>query len=91
MERRIAGALSPGHSVAAIGGMDTALEAFTAVIEGKYAGKIILFPQLHNLPLTSLKDLHQILPEVAAQLGEDLIWTNAAEEALIETLWEKPA
>jgi len=30
------------------------------------------------------------LPEVAAKLGEDLMWTNEAEEVLIEKLWEKP-
>jgi L-sorbose 1-phosphate reductase len=91
MARRLAGTLSPGRSVAAIGGMETALEAFQAVIEGRYPGKIVVFPQIHNLPLLSLKELAQRLPEVAARLGEGLMWTNAAEEALIECLWEKPA
>jgi len=91
MERRVAGTLSPGRSVAAIGGLETAAEAIESVIEGKYPGKVVIFPQLHNLPLTGLKELKDRFPEVAARLGEDLMWTNAAEEALIDALWEDPA
>lgn len=91
MERRVAGTLSPGRSVAAIGGLETAAEAIESVIEGKYPGKVVIFPQIHNLPLMGLKELKERLPEVAAKLGEDLMWTNEAEEVLIEKLWEKPA
>jgi hypothetical protein len=91
MARRVAGTLSPGRSVAAIGGLETAAEAIESVIEGKYPGKVVIFPQIRNLPLTSLKELKQRLPEVADKLGEDNMWTNEAEEALIEQLWEKPS
>jgi len=90
MERRVAGTLSPGRSVAAIGGLETAAEAIESVIEGKYPGKVVIFPQIRNLPLTGLKELKEHLPEVAANLGEDLMWTNEAEEVLIEKMWEKP-
>jgi len=91
MERRIAGTLSPGRSVAAIGGMETAAAAIQSVMDSKYPGKVIIFPQIQNLPLTSLKELGERLPEVAAELGEDNMWTNAAEKALIEKLWQDPA
>jgi threonine dehydrogenase-like Zn-dependent dehydrogenase len=91
MRRRVAGTLSPGRSVAAIGGLETAAEAIESVIEGKYPGKVVIFPQIRNLPLTGLKDLKERLPEVASKLGQDLMWTNEAEEALIEKLWEKPS
>jgi threonine dehydrogenase-like Zn-dependent dehydrogenase len=91
MERRVAGTLSPGRSVAAIGGLETAAEAIESVIEGKYPGKVVIFPQIRNLPLMGLKELKERLPEVAAKLGEDLMWTNEAEVALIEKMWEKPA
>jgi threonine dehydrogenase-like Zn-dependent dehydrogenase len=91
MQRRVAGTLSPGRSVAAIGGLETAAEAIHSVMESRYPGKVVIFPQLHNLPLTGLKELTERLPEVAAKLGDDLMWTNEAEEALIEKLWEKPA
>jgi len=90
MSRRVAGTLSPGRSVAAIGGLETAAEAIESVIEGKYPGKVVIFPQIRNLPLTGLKELKQRLPEVAEKLGEDLMWTNEAEEVLIEKMWEKP-
>jgi threonine dehydrogenase-like Zn-dependent dehydrogenase len=90
MERRVAGTLSPGRSVAAIGGLETAAEAIESVIEGKYPGKVVIFPQIRNLPLTGLKELRERLPEVAEKLGEDLMWTNEAEEVLIEKMWERP-
>jgi hypothetical protein len=76
--------------VAAIGGLETAVEAIESVIEGKYPGKVVIFPQIHNLPLMGLKELKERMPEVAAKLGEDLMWTNEAEVALIEKMWEKP-
>lgn len=90
MERRVAGTLSPGRSVAAIGGLETAAEGLQAVLEGKYPGKVVVFPQIPHMPLMGLKELSEKLPEVAAKLGENLMWTNEAEEALIEKLWEKP-
>ena len=36
------------------------------------------------------KEVEEKLPEVAAKLGEDLMWTNEAEEVLIEKFWQKP-
>jgi threonine dehydrogenase-like Zn-dependent dehydrogenase len=90
MQRRVAGTLSPGRSVAAIGGLETAAEAIESVIEGKYPGKVVIFPQIRNLPLTGLKELKERLPEVAEKLGEDNMWTNEAEEVLIEKFWEQP-
>ena len=89
MARRVAGTLSPGRSVAAVGGLETAAEAIESVIEGKYPGKVVIFPQIRNLPLTGLKELKDHLPEVAEKLGDDFMWTNEAEEVLIEKLWEK--
>jgi hypothetical protein len=70
--------------------LETAFEAIESVIEGKYSGKVVIFPQIHNLPLMGLKELKERMPEVAAKLGEDLMWTNEAEMALIEKMWEKP-
>jgi hypothetical protein len=34
--------------------------------------------------------LKERLPDVAVKLGEDNMWTNEAEEVLIEKFWEKP-
>ena len=90
MERRVAGTLSPGRSVAAIGGLGTAAEAIQSVVDGKYPGKVVVFPQIQDLPLMGLDELQERLPAVAAKLGPDLMWTNEAEVALIDQLWTKP-
>ncbi len=90
MERRLSGTLSPGRSVAAVGGLEAAQDAYQAIIDGKFAGKIVIFPQIHNLPLTGLQELRERLPQVAEKLGEDNMWTNEAEEVLIETCWDQP-
>jgi len=90
MERRVAGTLSPGRSVAAIGGVEAAADAIRSVMEGRFPGKVVVFPQIKNLPLMGLNELKDRLPEVAAKLGDDLMWTNEAEEVLIEKFWERP-
>ncbi len=87
MARALDGSLSPERSVAAIGGMETAQEAMAAVMEGKYPGKIVIFPQIHNLPLLGLDELPEKLPEVGAKLGPGHVWTDEAEATLIELLW----
>jgi len=83
------GNLSPGNSVGAIGGMNVAKEGIQAMIDGSYSGKIIIFPQLPDLPLTGLNELKEILPEVASKLGLGNLWTIEAEQALFETYWKK--
>jgi hypothetical protein len=49
-------------------------------------GKIVIYPQIQDLPLTPLRDLEDTLPEVAALLGPGGVWTRAAEKALMEKL-----
>ncbi len=90
MNRRMAGTLSPGRSVAAIGGMETAREAIESVMQGRYPGKVVVFPQISGLPLMGLDELKERLPEVGEKLGEGNLWTQEAEEALIEQKWVKP-
>jgi threonine dehydrogenase-like Zn-dependent dehydrogenase len=81
------GNLSPGCSVGAIGGMRAAREGIQAVIEGRYPGKIIVFPQIHDLPLMGLSELRDKLPEIAEKLAPGNMWTAEAEEALFEKYW----
>ena len=82
------GTLSPGRSVGAIGGMNAAKEGIRAVIEGTYAGKIIIFPQFPDLPLLGLDELREKLPEVGSKLDGNDMWTLEAEEALFELYWK---
>lgn len=88
LDQASVGALSPGISVGAIGGMNVARDGIQAVVEGKYAGKIVIFPHLEDLPLLGLDELAGALPEVARKLGPGNMWTKEAEEALFEKYWK---
>jgi len=79
------GELSPNRSVAAVGGLNAAWEGLKAVKEGRFAGKIVIFPQIETLGLTELSALESALPEVAAELSVRGEWTGSAERQLITT------
>ncbi|KAA3646522.1 MAG: alcohol dehydrogenase [Chloroflexi bacterium] len=80
--------LSPNRSVAAIGGMQAARDGIEAMMTGKYAGKVVIFPQINELPLIGLDELAETYPEIAKTLGEDEMWTLESEVALIEHFWK---
>ncbi|HYR92581.1 MAG TPA: alcohol dehydrogenase, partial [Methylomirabilota bacterium] len=82
VQKTIAGELAPGHAVAAVGGMEAAPDGLRALMENRYPGKIVIFPQLRGLPLTSLADLAANDPELAAALGDGGVWTTDAEAIL---------
>ncbi|MEV0713856.1 alcohol dehydrogenase catalytic domain-containing protein [Asanoa sp. NPDC050611] len=85
-DRIESGVLQPNRSVAAIAGLDAAPEALRAVAEGRFGGRVVVFPNLRGaLPLTPLADLAGVLPEVADRL-ERGHWTHAAEEELLRAL-----
>ena len=88
MDQASKGSLNPGRSVGAIGGMNVAKEGIQAMIDGRYAGKIIIFPQFLDLPLIGLDDLHEIHPDIAEKLEPGNMWTDEAEEALFEKYWK---
>jgi len=87
VEKTLAGQLSPGRALAAVGGIDAAREGLQAMIDGRFPGKIVIFPQLSGLPLTSLDDLAAAYPELAASLGEGGTWTREAEAILFARYW----
>lgn len=80
------GTLSPNRSVAAIGGIEAAHDGLAAVKAARFPGKIVIFPQIRNLPLTPLPELKDRLPEVAAKLSPAGEWTREAEAALFEKM-----
>ena len=84
LEKAAAGLLFPGAVLAAIGGMRALNDSLRAQLEGVYPGKIVIFPQLSDLPLIGLPELARVAPEVYARLGPNLLWTMAAERALFE-------
>jgi len=73
------GELSPADVVAAIGGIDAAQEGMRAMLESRYPGKVVIYPQVRSFPLTGLADLKNVAPAVTAKLGPGGAWTRAAE------------
>jgi threonine dehydrogenase-like Zn-dependent dehydrogenase len=87
IQKSLAGQLSPGRAVAAVGGIDAAADGLRALVEGRYAGKIVIFPQLRGLALTSLEDLASGDPEFAEALADGGAWTSEAEAILFARYW----
>jgi hypothetical protein len=79
--KTVAGELEPRRALAAVGGMETAAEALQALVDGRFPGKIVVFPQLTGLPLTAVSALVDD-PEIGPLLAPDGSWTRDAERAL---------
>ncbi|MCK4958313.1 MAG: alcohol dehydrogenase catalytic domain-containing protein [Planctomycetes bacterium] len=78
-----AGTLDTNLSVGAICGLNAAVEGIRAVENHLIAGKIIVYPEITDLPLVTLDKLNEIVPEVAGLLKGGL-WTEEAEKKLLE-------
>ncbi len=79
------GDLSPGSIVGAVGGMRAAKDGLQALVDARYSGKVLIFPQIHDLPLMGLEELKEKLPEVAEKLGPGDTWNDEVEQALFES------
>jgi hypothetical protein len=79
------GQLSPGSIVGAVGGMRAAKDGLQALVDGSYSGKVLIFPQIHDLPLMGLHELKETLPDVAEKLGPGDTWNDEAEKAFFES------
>ena len=89
--KSLSGELSPGRAVAAVGGIDAAVDGLRALIDGTYAGKIVIFPQLRDLALTSIGDLARDDSAFADALANDGSWTREAEAVLFDRYWRPAA
>lgn len=79
----VAGQLDTNSSVDAVCGMAGALEGLAAVENRTLAGKIVIYPQLHELGLIPLNTLAKVRPTVAAKLDHGN-WSMAAEQELLK-------
>lgn len=80
------GQLSTNRSVAAVGSLEAAKDGLQALIDAKYPGKVVIFPNINPLPLTSVLDLKDALPDVHAKLKNGCEWTKEAEKTFIEKM-----
>jgi len=76
------GQLDTNTSLDAISGMAGATNGIKAIEERTLAGKIIVYPMLHDVPLIPLTELHKKYPTVAAKLVNRQ-WNKAAEQELL--------
>ena len=88
MSKARSGSLSPNLSVAAIGGLKQAVAGIDAMMSGTFTGKIIIYPQLEDLPLLSLAEVATKYPNVGEKMGPNHSWNREAEKILIEEFWK---
>lgn len=86
LEQMESGQLQTRASLAAIGGMKAAHEGIQALMEARFPGKTVIFPQIPDLPLLSLAELKEKLPTVYAKMENGRFWTREAEEELLRLL-----
>lgn len=79
------GQLSPNRSVKAIGSLEAARAGLMAVRDSLFPGKVVIFPQIKNFPLTPLAELQEKLPSVYAKLQEGE-WTVEAEQEFLRLM-----
>ncbi len=75
--------LDTNLSVAAVSGLDGAVDGIRAVEAQAMPGKIIVYPSCRGLGLTRLTELDKVHPEVAALLDRGF-WNKKAEDKLLE-------
>jgi D-arabinose 1-dehydrogenase-like Zn-dependent alcohol dehydrogenase len=78
-----AGQLDTDLSVDAVCGMAGAVEGIRAVENREMAGKIVVYPELVDLPLIPLEDLADRYPAVAEKLSNGC-WCKEAEAELLK-------
>ena len=78
------GWLDTDISVDAISGMAGAIDGISALENRTMSGKIIVYPQIHELGLLPLSELSSKLPNVAAMLKNG-IWCKEAENELLKS------
>lgn len=74
--------LDTNTSMDAVSGMKGATDGIKAIENRTLAGKIIVYPMLHELPLTPLSELKNVYPTVAAKLKNGQ-WNKDAEQELL--------
>lgn len=86
LEEAESGRLDPNLSVVAISGLGDAKKGLEGVMSQRFPGKVVIYPQVLDFPLTMLPDLKERLPRVYERLGPNESWTVEAEAAFLEEL-----
>jgi len=81
-----AGKLSPNRSVSAVGSLSAARDGLIALRDIVYPGKVVIFPQIMEFPLTSLDELKEKLPTVWHKLKNGHEWTIESEKEFLRIM-----
>jgi len=84
------GELLTANAVAAIGGLNAVYHGLELVKAQAVPGKIVIYQQIEDLPLTRLSELHKVLPTVAAKMRDGKYWTIEAENELLQLMLKLP-
>jgi len=71
------------NAAAAIGGLNSVVDGLKMVEGQKVPGKIIIYQQIPNMPITLIKDMHNEYPTVGALLRDGKYWSYEAEKELL--------
>jgi threonine dehydrogenase-like Zn-dependent dehydrogenase len=78
------GMLKPVTALAAVGGMDALKEGIEEVINAKFPGKTVIFPNCPDMPLTPVKDISKLASGIESTLDETGFYTKGTEQQLLE-------
>ena len=84
------GELLTANAAAAIGGLNAVYHGLELVMAQAVPGKIVIYQQIEDLPITRLSELKDVLPTVAAKLRDGKYWTVEAEEELLRLKLQLP-
>lgn len=82
LELAESGKLKPVTALAAIGGMKDLKKGLDAVINARFPGKTVIFPNCTDMPLVAVNELDKLGNDIAATVDAAGYYTMATEEAI---------
>ena len=84
LELAESGALQPVTALAAIGGMKSLKKGLQAVIDAKFPGKTVIFPNCPDMPLTPIDKVSDLADGIDATLDKNGFYTLDTEKELFK-------
>jgi hypothetical protein len=83
LDRAEAGDLQPVTALAAVGGMKSLKEGLQAVIDAKFPGKTVIFPNCPDMPLTPIDQVANLADGIESTLDKNGFYTLDTEKELL--------
>jgi threonine dehydrogenase-like Zn-dependent dehydrogenase len=84
LELAESGKLQPVTALAAIGGMNSLKTGLQAVIDAKFPGKTVIFPNCPDMPLTAISDISALADGIEKTLDKNGFYTLDTEKELFK-------